>query len=62
MSSVFLVLPPNRLDAYSRGASAGLPIALLACLRAGAAYLPLDPAHPPQRIARIRTRPSRSPC
>ncbi|MFC3705118.1 amino acid adenylation domain-containing protein [Devosia honganensis] len=30
-----------------------LVVALLAVIRAGAAYLPLDPEHPPERIARI---------
>ncbi|MFJ1291884.1 amino acid adenylation domain-containing protein [Paracoccus yeei] len=44
---------PDRIVAVAMERSADLPIALLACLRAGAAYLPLDPAHPPQRIARI---------
>ncbi|MEV1250027.1 amino acid adenylation domain-containing protein [Nonomuraea sp. NPDC049750] len=32
---------------------AGLLVALLAVHRAGAAYLPLDPSHPPARISRI---------
>lgn len=33
-----------------------LSIALVAILRAGAAYLPLDPDHPPERLARILDR------
>ncbi|MFO1163752.1 MAG: amino acid adenylation domain-containing protein [Paracoccus sp. (in: a-proteobacteria)] len=44
---------PDRIVAVAMERSAELPIALLACLRAGAAYLPLDPDHPPERIAAI---------
>lgn len=44
---------PDRIVAVAMERSAELPLALLAILRAGAAYLPLDPAHPPARIARI---------
>jgi len=44
---------PDRIVAVALERSLELPVALLAVLRAGAAYLPLDPAHPPERIARI---------
>lgn len=44
---------PDRIVAVALERSLELPVALLAILRAGAAYLPLDPAHPPERIARI---------
>ena len=44
---------PDRIVAVALERSLDLPVALLACLRAGAAYLPLDPDHPPERIARI---------
>ena len=47
---------PDRLVAVALERSLHLPIALLAVLRAGAAYLPLDPDHPPERIARILSR------
>lgn len=43
----------DRIVAVALHRSVELPVALLACLRAGAAYLPLDPDHPPARIARI---------
>lgn len=43
----------DRIVAVAMERSLELPIALLACLRAGAAYLPLDTDHPSQRIARI---------
>lgn len=43
----------DRIVAVALERSLELPVALLACLRAGAAYLPLDPEHPPERIARI---------
>lgn len=43
----------DRIVAVSLERGLDLPVALLAVLRAGAAYLPLDPSHPPERIARI---------
>ncbi|WP_295044821.1 amino acid adenylation domain-containing protein [uncultured Paracoccus sp.] len=44
---------PDRIVAVAMERSLDLPVVLLAILRAGAAYLPLDPDHPPDRIARI---------
>lgn len=44
---------PDQIVAVALDRSLELPLALLAILRAGAAYLPLDPDHPPERIARI---------
>lgn len=44
---------PNRIVAVALDRSLELSIALLAVLRAGAAYLPLDPDHPAQRISDI---------
>lgn len=44
---------PDTIVAVALERSMELPVALLAVLRAGAAYLPLDPDHPPERIARI---------
>lgn len=43
----------DRIVAVALERGLDLPVALLAVLRAGAAYLPLDPAHPPERIAAI---------
>lgn len=43
----------DKIVAVALERSLELPIALLAILRAGAAYLPLDPEHPPERLARI---------
>ena len=44
---------PGRVVAVALERSLALEIALVAILRAGAAYLPLDLSHPPARIARI---------
>ncbi|MFT8245740.1 amino acid adenylation domain-containing protein [Roseomonas sp. BN140053] len=44
---------PGDLVAVSLDRSPELVVALLGVLRAGAAYLPLDPAHPADRLARI---------
>lgn len=44
---------PGRIVAVALDRAIELPLALVAILRAGAAYLPLDPEHPAERIARI---------
>ena len=44
---------PDRIVAVALPRSPELVIALLGTLRAGAAYLPLDPDHPPARLATI---------
>ncbi|WP_136684921.1 non-ribosomal peptide synthetase [Falsirhodobacter xinxiangensis] len=44
---------PDKIVAVNMDRSLDLPVALVAILRSGAAYLPLDPDHPPDRIARI---------
>lgn len=44
---------PEKLVAVALDRSLELSIALLAIMRAGAGYLPLDPEHPPERLARI---------
>jgi enterobactin synthetase component F len=44
---------PGSIVAVALDRSLALEIALVAILRAGAAYLPLDLSHPPARIARI---------
>ncbi|WP_460365526.1 amino acid adenylation domain-containing protein, partial [Actinocorallia lasiicapitis] len=44
---------PERLVAVRMGRTAELVVALLAVLKTGAAYLPLDPAHPAARIELI---------
>ena len=51
---------PESLVAVLLGRDARLPAALLAVVKAGGAYLPLDPAHPPARIAALlaSARPS----
>ncbi|MDO5622758.1 MAG: amino acid adenylation domain-containing protein [Paracoccus sp. (in: a-proteobacteria)] len=47
---------PGRIVAVALERGLDLPVALLAVMRTGAAYLPLDPDHPPARIARILQR------
>ncbi|NGM45900.1 amino acid adenylation domain-containing protein [Rhodobacter sp. SGA-6-6] len=44
---------PGRIVAVALERGLELPVALLAAMRVGAAYLPLDPDHPPERLARI---------
>ncbi|MFA5581340.1 MAG: amino acid adenylation domain-containing protein [Paracoccaceae bacterium] len=44
---------PERIVAVALERSLALPVALVAILRAGAAYLPLDPAHPRERQQNI---------
>lgn len=47
---------PETIVAVALDRSLELSVALVAILRAGAAYLPFDPDHPPERLARILDR------
>jgi nonribosomal peptide synthetase DhbF len=49
---------PERLVAVAMDRSSDLVVALLAVLKSGAAYLPVDPAYPPDRIAYMLTETS----
>ncbi len=44
---------PGRIVAFSLPRSVDLAVAVLAVLKAGAAYLPLDPEHPAERTAHL---------
>ncbi|MEO1103593.1 MAG: amino acid adenylation domain-containing protein, partial [Pseudomonadota bacterium] len=44
---------PGQLVALLIGRSEVLPVALLAVMRTGAAYVPLDPAHPHERLCQV---------
>ncbi|MGY5127199.1 amino acid adenylation domain-containing protein [Streptomyces nigrescens] len=44
---------PERLVALVLGRSADLVVAVLAVLKSGAGYLPLDPAHPEERVRQV---------
>ncbi|MFF2520962.1 amino acid adenylation domain-containing protein [Streptomyces liangshanensis] len=44
---------PGRIVALALGRGTDWPVAALAAQRAGAAYLPVDPAHPAERLRRL---------
>ncbi len=46
---------PERLVALVLGRSTDLVVAVLAVLKSGAGYLPLDPAHPEERVRQVLT-------
>ncbi|CAL2059690.1 protein of unknown function [Streptomyces murinus] len=52
---------PERFVAVALPRSADLVITLLAVLKSGAAYVPIDPDYPADRIAYILTTPTRWP-
>ena len=52
-SLVALGARADRLVGVCMQRTIDLPVALLAVLKAGAAYVPLDPTHPPERLRRI---------
>ncbi|MFD0026545.1 amino acid adenylation domain-containing protein [Streptomyces sp. NPDC058383] len=44
---------PEKYVAVALPRTAGLPVALLGVLKSGAAYIPLDPDHPAERLAHV---------